>query len=188
MEVLTQVEFKLRDKEILDKIKKGVIFIYPTDTIYGIGCNASNDNAIKKIRFIKGRNEQPFSVIVPSKDWIRENCEVDQEVEKKLKMLPGPYTLILKLKNKRAISRYVAPNGETLGVRIPHHWFGKIIEKLNIPIITTSANKTANPFMTKLENLDRDLEKEIEFMIYEGEKEGKPSKIINCVERIVKER
>ncbi|MBI2661948.1 threonylcarbamoyl-AMP synthase [Candidatus Woesearchaeota archaeon] len=188
MEVLTQVEFKLREQEMVDKIKKGVIFIYPTDTIYGIGCNASNDKAVKKMRFIKERNKQPFSVWVPSKDWIRKNCLIDKEVENKLKLLPGKYTLILKLKNKKAISKFVAPNSETLGVRIPEHWFGKIIEKLNVPIITTSANKTANPFMTKLENVDYDLEKEVEFMIYEGEKEGRPSKIINYVEGTVKER
>ena len=182
MEVFTQTELKLREEEIFEKIKKGAVFIYPTDTIYGIGCNALNDKAVEKIRSLKGRSEQPFSVWVPSKEWIIKNCIVDKEVEDKLKLLPGKYTLILELKNKKAVSKLVAPNNKNLGVRIPEHWFGKVVEKLGVPMVTTSANKTGKPFMTKLENLDSDIEKEVEFMIYEGEKEGKPPKIINCVE------
>lgn len=188
MEVFTQMELKLREEEIFGKIKKGAVFIYPTDTIYGIGCSALSDKAVEKIRFLKGRSQQPFTVWVPSKEWIRKNCLVDKEVEDKLELLPEPYTLILKLKNKKAVSKFVAPNSETLGVRIPEHWFGKVVEKLGVPIVTTSANKTGKPFMTRLENLDKDIEKEVEFMIYEGEKEGKPSKIINCVEGTEKER
>ena len=56
---------------------------------------------------------------------------------------------------------------------------GKVVEKLGVPMVTTSANKTGKPFMTKLENLDSDIEKEVEFMIYEGEKGGRPSQIVD---------
>ena len=53
MEILTKENLRLRYDEVLEKIKDGVIFIYPTDTIYGIGCNALNKKAIEKIRTIK---------------------------------------------------------------------------------------------------------------------------------------
>ena len=164
MEILT------KDKISKNKIMNGAVFIYPTDTIYGIGCDARNDKSVKRIRKIKLRETKPFSVIAPSKSWIKENCFVGDE----LNYLPGPYTLILKLKNKNCISKFVNNDLETLGVRIPNHWFSKIVEELGIPIVTTSVNKTGEKFMTCLEDLDI----KVDFVIYEGKLKGKPSKII----------
>ena len=92
------------NKELLRrKIKEGAIFIYPTDTIYGIGCSALDKKAVKKIREIKGiADEKPLSIIVPSKLWIEENCRLDFQAQQWIDKLPGPYTLILPLKNPRA--------------------------------------------------------------------------------------
>ena len=98
MEVLTQTEVREHQNEIIEKIQNGALFIYPTDTIYGIGCNAQDEQAVAKIRELKGRFDQPFSVIVPSIDWIRENCVITKKTESWLQKLPGPFTLILKLK------------------------------------------------------------------------------------------
>ena len=53
MEILTQAELRMRIDEILEKIENGAIFVYPTDTIYGIGCNANNKESVKKIRELK---------------------------------------------------------------------------------------------------------------------------------------
>ena len=60
MEILTKHELRLRKREIADKIKNGAVFIHPTDTIYGIGCNATDDQAIQKIRKLKERPTTPF--------------------------------------------------------------------------------------------------------------------------------
>ncbi|HLC82093.1 MAG TPA: L-threonylcarbamoyladenylate synthase [Candidatus Nanoarchaeia archaeon] len=188
MEILTRTELKLRFEEIAEKIIKGAVFIYPTDTVYGIGCNALNKAAVKKIREIKtGRPTAPFSIIVPSLSWINKNIEIHDLAKAWIKKLPGPYTLIIYLKNKKAIAENVAPGVDTIGIRYPDHWFTSVIAKLNIPVVTTSANKTGEPFMTSLENLDPDLEKQVEFLIYEGPKEGRPSKIINTVKEEVLE-
>lgn len=179
MEVLTRIELKVRFDEILEKIKSGTIFVYPTDTIYGIGCNAQNENSVKKIRDIKGgRSTAPFSIIVPSMNWIIQNCELKSKWKSWLNKLPGPYTLILPLR-KAVIAKNIAPNVNTIGVRLPSHWFSEVVAKLGIPIVTTSANKTGEPFMTSIENLDPEIENEIEFMIYDGPKEGRPSQLIN---------
>ncbi len=75
MQLLTKEELNERKEEIIEKILNGAIFIYPTDTIYGLGCNAMIDDSVKRIREWKNR-ETPFSVIVPNKKWIEENCEV----------------------------------------------------------------------------------------------------------------
>jgi L-threonylcarbamoyladenylate synthase len=137
---------------------------------------------------MKERGDKPFSIWVPSIKWIKENCVVDALTEKELDKLPGAYTFILKLKKKRIVANEVTFGKTTIGVRYPDHWFSKVVEKLGFPIVTTSANKTGEKFMTSLENLDKDIEKNVEFIIYEGPKEGKPSKIINLVEGTVKER
>src|SRR3989339_768941 len=154
MEILTKSEIKLRRREIIQRIENGAVFIHPTDTIYGIGCNALNEKAIKKIRELKQRPETPFSIWVPSPEWIQQNCQINNSVNKWLKELPGPYTLIVKLKNKKSISPLTIPKITEIGVRIPDHWFHELIKELNLPIITTSANKTGKEFMTSLENLD----------------------------------
>lgn len=188
MELLTKPELSLRKREILEKIRKGAVFIHPTDTIYGLSCDATNSAAVKKIRRLKERQTTPFSVWVPSLDWIKQNCCPSPALNKWLKELPGAYTLITKLKNKKSVSPQVNPNSPTLGIRIPDHWFHEIVKELNIPVVTTSANKTGQPFMTSLEDLDSDIKKELDFIIYEGEKNGRPSKIINLEEEKVIER
>ena len=160
-------------------VREGCLFIHPTDTIYGIGCDATNFDAVKKVREVKGRSERPFSVIAPSKEWIKENCVVS---EKWLGKLPGPYTLILKLKNKSCIAKNVNMGLKTLGVRLPDHWINMDIKELNVPIVTTSANKTGGNFMTSADDLDDGIKSKTEFMIYEGEKHGRPSKIVDLTE------
>ncbi|MEK6937461.1 MAG: L-threonylcarbamoyladenylate synthase [Nanoarchaeota archaeon] len=187
MEVLTKSELQLRFEEMAQKIKKGTIFIHPSDTIYGMGCSALDEKNVSQLRRIKG-NSTPFSVWAPSLEWIKQNCVVDKKAEEWLNKLPGPYTLVLKLKNKKAVAPSVNLGKETIGVRLPNHWFHQALEELDTPIITTSANLTGKPFMTRLENLDPMIEVNADFAVYEGEKDGRPSKIINLVDGTIRER
>ena len=126
---MTKSEVHLRREELIERMHDGEVFIHPTDTIYGIGCNALDDRAVKKIRKIKERKDNPFSIWVPSKKWICEHCEVDSEVEKWLAKLPGPYTLILRLKQKTPIAQSVHLDNDTIGVRLPNHWFHGLVER-----------------------------------------------------------
>jgi tRNA threonylcarbamoyl adenosine modification protein (Sua5/YciO/YrdC/YwlC family) len=164
--------------EYIEKIKQGAIFIYPTDTIYGIGCDATNKRAVARIRKIKGRGDKPFSVIAPSKKWISDNCFIKEEYGRFLNKLPGRYTLIINLKKKGAIAKNVV-SGETIGVRIPKHWFSDIVKKIGRPIITTSVNKSGERVMTCTEDVDKRILKSVDFVIYGGRKSGKPSTIID---------
>jgi len=182
MEVLTKEEVELRKHELAERILKGAIFIHPTDTIYGLGCNALLPEAVKKIRELKNAHEQPFSVIAPSKTWIELNCIISEKAAKWLERLPGPYTLILPLKNEKAIAREVNNGIGTLGVRIPKHWISEFVSFLGFPVITTSVNKAGSAFMTSLENLDHDIKAHVDFIIYDGELFGKPSTIVHLEE------
>ena len=75
--------------------------------------------------------------------------------------------------------------GEEVIVVMPKY---SCVAKAGIPIITTSANKNGQKFMTSLQNLEKEIEQEVEFIIYEGPKEAHPSKIMNVVEGWMKER
>ncbi len=179
MQVYTPSEVKIYLDEIIEKINKGELFIHPTDTIYGIGCSAIDEEAVKKLRGVKRQMTRPFSVMVPSKSWIYENCIITPEAEGWIEKLPGPYTLILNLKNENSVAPSVTLGNETIGVRVPNHWFCEVIEKIGQPIITTSANITGENFITKKEELDDTIKMKCDFMIDEGIKKGLPSTIID---------
>ena len=160
-------------EEIDLKKLKNSVFIYPTDTIYGIGCNALDSKLVKRIRRIKKRDKKPFSVIAPSKKWIIENWVVDKKL---LKKLPGKYTLIFKLK-KKAVVKEVNMGLDSLGVRIPKHWISNVVKKLGFPVVTTSVNITGKKPMTKLEEFKK---LKVDLILYEGVKKGKASTVIDA--------
>lgn len=186
MEVITREQLFLNKDLMRVRMKKGEIFIYPTDTIYGIGCNALDPEAVRRLRTIKGLDdEKPLSVIAPSKQWIEEHCALDFEAQQWLDKLPGPYTLILKLKDQ-AVPKEVNNGAGTLGIRIPHHWISACSQNINVPIITTSANKTGEDFMTSVEDLDLEIKSKVDLIIDEGPIQGKPSTIVNLSDVQVK--
>ena len=179
MEVVTKAGFVNDQTRYLRLIKQGALFIHPTDTIYGLGCDATNKKAVAKIREVKNRNNNPFSVIAPSKQWILSHCEVSPAHNAWLDKLPGAYTLIFTLKNPACIAPNVNPAKQTLGVRIPDHWFSQAVQQLGRPVITTSANKTGQDFMNSLETLDPEIQRYTNFIVYEGKKQGKPSTVVD---------
>jgi len=161
---------------------KDNIFIYPTDTIYGIGCDATNSELVKKIREIKRRDTKPFSIIAPSKSWIYRHFIVYEKARELIeKKLPGKFTFILKVKDKAKVPiaiKEIAGELDTVGVRIPKHWISSEIAEQKIPIITTSVNISGQPNMTSIEDCDKSILNAVDFVIYEGEKKGKPSTLI----------
>lgn len=181
MEVITKNEFLEKKRKYLERMREEV-FIYPTDTIYGIGCDATNVEAVRKIRIIKKRFESPFSIIVPNKKWIFDNCEVNAEAEIQLNKLPGPYTIILPLKNRDAVSEDVDLSTNTIGIRMPDHWIQEVVRSLEVPIVTTSANEHGKDFLTDIENITDHLRKSVDFAIDIGPIEGKPSTIIKVLD------
>lgn len=189
MLVINKEEFLNSKRKFLKKLKESV-FIYPTDSIYGLGCDATNSELVGKLRKLKKSNLQPFSVIAPSKDWVKDNCVVSKEQKKYFDALGSKinidnklhcFTLILKLKNKDAVAHNVTQGAQTLGVRIPDNWFSDVVSDFGKPIVTTSANPIGENFMTSLDDLNSVLKRGVDFIIYEGEKKSVPSTILNSV-------
>jgi L-threonylcarbamoyladenylate synthase len=165
-------------KKIISWMKNGKIFIYPTDTIYGIGCNALNEKAIEQIRRLKKRDKKPFSIIAPSKEWILENFILKKKFQIYIERLPGPFTYILKMKNSKIVAKNVAPGYKALGVRIPNHPFMQLIQEAGKPFVTTSVNFSGEPYVKNMDELPPEFEKEC-VVIDAGKLKGKPSLLID---------
>ena len=177
MDVFTKHEF-LQDKSNIARLAKDV-FIYPTDTIYGIGCDARNAALVRQIREAKQSLDQPFSVIAPSKDWINHNLEVKPEFDEWIDRLPGPYTLIMKLKDNDCVSEDTTTFHNTLGIRIPDNWFSGVVAQAGIPVITTSVNVHGEPPLVSIKEIPESIKSMVDFAIDDGIIKGKPSTIVD---------
>src|SRR3989339_477714 len=160
MKIINKQEF-LQNKEFyIKEINNGKIFIYPTDTIYGIGCDTKNSESIKKLREIKQRDKKPFSIIVPSIKWINKHTEYNKQFKKELNKLPGR---------------------KNIGIRIPNNWFSQELSKINIIFVTTSVNITGEKHMTNLKNINKGIIDKTGYIINEGTIDNKPSTIISLI-------
>ena len=132
------------DKEGIEKtfqvIKKGGIVVFPTDTVYGIGCNPYNVNSVEKIYEIKSREKiKSLPVLAYSLDTVKEIARIDTFTEKIIKKYwPGPLTLILELTDKKLKKSLNLDN--KIAVRIPDSKCTlKLLEKCGL-LVGTSAN------------------------------------------------
>lgn len=176
--------------EHIEEIRDGAVFIYPTDTIYGIGCDATHPGAIARIRALKQRDTKPFSVIAPSREWILENCVLPARGKEWILKLPGPYTLIMKLKNNDCIDPDVNGGMDTIGIRIPAHWISEVAARLRLPLVTTSVNISGQPYITDIKDIPETIVKGVDFIIDGGKKDGRPSTLVNLTGQfpVIKER
>ena len=164
-------------EECIKVLDNDGIIAYPTDTLYGLGCNAKSFKAIKKINKIK-RRKSPISIIINSEKSILNWINVETKYTKVIfDKLSTSNTVIFPIK-KGFVSDHILGNDQTLGVRIPHHKFCfQITEKYSNPITTTSINMTGEKPLTN-PNLIRDkFGKEIDLIIEDGIIDNKGSKV-----------
>ncbi|MDA3854770.1 MAG: L-threonylcarbamoyladenylate synthase [Candidatus Woesearchaeota archaeon] len=182
MKIISKREFLAKKRFYVEEIIRGKIIIYPTDTIYGIGCSAKIGSSINKIREIKKRDSKPFSIIAPSRSWILENLKINILKIKYLKKLPGPFTFILDLKNDDCVSKdELIGESKSIGIRIPKCWFSSIILKSGVPFVTTSVNLSGEKYITKISEIKKEILKDVDYIIDCGKINTKPSTIINLV-------
>jgi len=120
-------------------LRRGGIILYPTDTIYGLGVDAFNEEAIKKLYKLKKRPlDKPISICLHDTGWIEKVAHLNPKIEKITDMiLPGPFTIILKKKN--TIPSILTGGSEKIGIRIPDNIISRELAN-EFPITTTSAN------------------------------------------------
>lgn len=140
MKIIPVIESDGGIKEAAETLKKGGLVIYPTDTLYGLGCNALDEDAIKRVFDAKGRSKsKALSIAVSDIEMMKEYAEIPKAAEKVAEaFLPGPLTIVLKKKNLPDALTGGLPE---VGIRIPESDITRrLIELLGAPITATSAN------------------------------------------------
>ncbi len=172
---------------VVDAIRNGAILLYPTDTVYGIGGDATSEEVVSKVYKIKKRDyAKPLSVAFADFVMLSEYCAISGEQEELLKRcLPGPYTFIMKIKK-----RIAATPSDRLGVRIPENDLVRmLIEKSGKPLITTSANLSGGKDAFDFAEVDKSVIDACDIAINAGStKYRKPSTVVDLInKRILRE-
>ncbi|MBP8155421.1 MAG: threonylcarbamoyl-AMP synthase [Leadbetterella sp.] len=132
------------DDRVIDKIvnclKNGGVIIYPTDTVYSMGCDSSNVKAVERLCKLKNikPSQNKFSIVCSDLRDISTYAKVSNEAFRLMKrLLPGPFTFIMP--STGDLPKILQTNRKTIGIRVPDHKVPNlIIQKLGHPIITTS--------------------------------------------------
>ncbi|MDD5071707.1 MAG: L-threonylcarbamoyladenylate synthase [Patescibacteria group bacterium] len=177
---------KITKKEIdliIDYFKRGKVIVYPTDTIYGLGCLATNKKAVKKIFKIKGREKKkPLLILVNGFKMLKKYCFVSKEREKCLKKLwksARPTSVILRKKGN--LPAELTAGQETIAARLPKNGFLlKILRGVNCPIVSTSLNKSGQKNLESVRALGNYFKKvKPDLVVDAGVIKAKPSRLID---------
>ena len=170
---------------VVECLLDGGVIIYPSDTIYGFGCDIYNKKAVSRIANIKGINikKQKFSFICSSLSNIsRFTKPISNETYKLMKRnLPGPFTFILNANNN--IPKIFKTNRKTLGIRVPKHNIPlEIVKKLENPIISSTVKDKDKiiEYSTDPEIMYNKLKNLVDIVIDGGFTGNLPSTIIDC--------
>jgi len=166
--------------EAVEVLKAGGIIVYPTDTIYGLGCDIFNKKAVARIYQLKKREKKkPMSIICSDFKEIAQYALLpDFAFQIMKKALPGPYTFILKAKNKTP--KTVISKNKTVGIRLPANKIClALAEKLGNPIITTSLNISNQKVLTNPQQLPKEMLNKIDLLIEAGSLGTEPSSVID---------
>ena len=171
--------------QVVDELKKGAVIIYPTDTVYGMGCDIYNAKAIEKICQIKGvkAEKRSFSFICSDLSNISEYARNISTPTFKLmkRTLPGPFTYILNASSQ--VPKILQKKKKTIGIRIPDNKIVlQIIEKLGNPIITTSLKIDDDilEYPTDPELIYEDYQNKLDSVIDGGFGSMSPSTVVDC--------
>ncbi len=157
-------------KEAAECIKEGKIVLFPTETVYGIGANALDENAVNKIFIAKGRaSDNPLIVHISNLEMLNNLVQEIGEIEQKLinNFWPGPLTIIFNRKD--CIPNNVTAKLNTVGIRMPSNKIAKkLIELAGLPIAAPSANISGKPSGTKIEDIIEELDGKVDYILDNG--------------------
>jgi len=172
---------------VTSKIASGELVVFPTETVYGIGTNALDGKACKKIFEAKGRpQDNPLIVHVSNKEMLKKYVKKISEVEEKLidSFMPGPFTLIMEKTDQ--IPNEVTAGLDTVAIRMPDNEIAnKLITALGLPIAAPSANVSGRPSGTILEDIKDELGEKVYCLIDGGQTDiGLESTVVKVVDNV----
>ena len=171
--------------KIVKYLKEGKIGITPSDTVYGIVGDATNDEIVKRIFKVKKRSySEPLLILVSDTYMLRKYVNITNEIEDRLvnRYWPGRMTLILKKKN--TVSDVVTAGRDDVGVRIPDDDdLRDIIRMFGKPIISTSANISGEDIVSEVKDIPKELKDKVDFVEDGGKLDNPPSTIVSAIDK-----
>jgi len=147
-------------------IKNGGIILYPTDTVWGIGCDATNEEAVKKIYALKQREETKSMIVLMNGERMMYNVfkEIPDVAWQILDLSEKPTTLILD--NPRNVAKNIVAEDNTLGVRLVTEPFCfKLMERMKKPLVSTSANISGEPTPKTFKEISPEIIKGVDYVV-----------------------
>ena len=166
----------------IEILRSGGLILYPTDTVWGIGCDATNEEAVAKVYALK-RSEDKHSMLCLMRDadmivrYVNRAPGIAFEV---MELSDKPLTAILP--GAVGVAPSLIPEAKTLGVRVPQHEFCQaLLRKFGKPIVSTSANISGEPAAKRLKDVAEEIINGVDYVVnprFEGKPTLKPSSII----------
>ncbi len=169
-------------EKAVDVLKRGGIICYPTDTVYGMGCDIFNQKAVKRLHQIKGRPKQkPFSFMCSSLKKVSTYCSLSNSAYRVMKKnLPGAYTFVLP--TLKIVPKIMITKQKTVGIRVPASPICQmLVELLGNPIVTTSAGIDGKELPTNAFEVEQLFGNQVDEIIDGGDVFPMPSSVISLV-------
>lgn len=166
----------------IEVLRSGGLILYPTDTVWGIGCDATNAAAVDKIYALKQSvNKKSMIVLVCDIDSVGRYVNGAPSVAwDLLETATSPLTLILS--GAANVADNLVPDEGTLGIRVPDHEFCRqLLRRFGRPLVSTSANISGEPAPTDFDGISKEIREGVDLVIdprFEGKPTRKPSSII----------
>jgi tRNA threonylcarbamoyl adenosine modification protein (Sua5/YciO/YrdC/YwlC family) len=171
--------------KVVVELKKGGVIAYPTDTVYGIGCDIFIKSAVERVYRIKGRDrKKPLSFICEDLKHISQFAVVsDSSYRIMKKLIPGPYTFILKA--TKLVPKIMLTKRETVGIRVPDSEICRmLVRELEHPIVTTSANVSNEAIISDPEEIEEKFGRLLDFVVDGGPMPQEPSTMLDLSGRV----
>ena len=168
-------------KKSLEVLKGGGLLLYPTDTVWGIGCDATNEEAVEKVYQLKKRHESKALICLVSGSTMLESYvgEVTAQVKAILETAQKPTTVIYP--NPRGVAKnLLAPDG-SMAIRISGNPFNQaLVELLGKPLVSTSANISGEPTASTFDEISEAVKTGVDYVVNWGREQGPaaPSSVV----------
>lgn len=174
--------------KLYNVINNGGLAVVPTDTIYGIIADATNNMAIMNVYDIKQRDySKPLIILVSNYEMLENYVKDINELEKEIIKSFWPGELTILLKKKDTVSDLITNCSQLVGVRIPKsNMLIELINKLGRPVISTSANISKKESITNIDMLESSIKNKVDFILDVGEMNNKASTIIQVIDNKIK--
>lgn len=172
-------------RKVVDILNNGGIIVYPTDTVYGIGCDLFNKRGIEKIHEIKRRSlKQPFSFICADLTDISSYAQVSDYAYRTMRrLLPGAYTFVLEA--SRLVPKILLTKRKTVGIRVPDNNIClALVRELGHPIISTSATTREDEILSDPAEIEKHYRHAVNLVIDGGILASEKSSVVSLVDDV----